>query len=237
MDSLLRDIEREGSKIKTDIDNLYRHSEKQQGYIRDYIRQSTTEWARLAIDHPKLLLLIIETTPIIDKYGYVSGEQEPIRLTALAGGKAWDYLVHPTLSCGDVQGFEYHGLVTSDLDNKPRLADVWPDIMNILQDSHIVVFGRDFARDALFRVLPAAAHILDNAFCLHVKCQEYYNEFYGLNLEKVLSYQGINKRRDLLVSSRDRILELVNVIRNLAQGQEKQEQPPEDLGDLEDRPF
>ena len=73
--------------------------------------------------------------------------------------------------------------------------------------------------------------MLDDAFCLHNKCKEYYGEFYDLSLEKVLSYQRIDKKREELKDSRERILMLAQVMRNLAVGMTKQ--PPQDVDSLD----
>ncbi len=130
----------------------------------------------------------------------------------------------------------------ADLEEKPRFVDVWPKIAEALEGCHLVIFGADWARSALRSVHRGG--VLDNAFCLHNKCREYYNEFYDLSLEKILIYQGIDKKRDELKDSRDRLLMLAQVVRNLAAGKEKQSQESEHflftddgLSDLEDHPF
>jgi len=82
---------------------------------------------------------------------------------------------------------------------------------------------------------------LDHAFCLHNRCKEFYGEFYNLSLERVLSYQGIDRKREQLTDSRERALMLVQVVRNLAVGMAKvvEESDPGDdsLGDLDEHPF
>jgi len=248
MDSLLRDINREQQKMQTDVENLQRHYEKLANFVHQYIQQTTTEWEKLAISHPQTLLLIIETTRILDKDGEsYGGESEPIRFTAYQPTTetiVLDQLIQPTHS-HDVRGTEYHGLTMSSLRDEPRLADAWPNIVEVLENHHIIIFGADYARQALQSVLHT--HILDNAFCLHNRSKEYYGEFYDLSLEKVLGYQAINKTRDELKDSRERILCLAEVMRNLAEGMTKHVQQPDSatelfmeddsLGDLDDHPF
>lgn len=230
-DSLLRDINREQSKMQATIANFNRHYEDLEEYVRQYIEQTTIEWAKLVLDHPKSLLLIVETTRTD------GGENEPIRLTTLplAGGETWNQLLHPTYS-QDVTGSEYHGLTMDDLKDKPRIAEAWPDIAKTLADRHIIIFNADFACDALRSV--CQTHLLDDAYCLHNKCKEYYGEFYGLSLEKIIGYQGIEKKREDLKDSRERIQMLAQVIRNLAAGMKKHLQEPEEFEDsLDDHPF
>jgi DNA polymerase III epsilon subunit-like protein len=242
MDSLLRDINRERSKMQADVDNLSRHYEKLQGYMRQYIEQSIVEWAQLVTSHPKTLLLVVETTRIVDENGYSYGnEGEPIRFTTFspASGEVWDQLLRPTHSRG-VKGTEYHGLTIADLMDKPQLADAWPEIAEMLEGHHIVIFGADWARSALQSVHPTYTHALDNAYCLHNKAKEYYGEFYELSLEKILGYQGIEKRRDELKDSRDRLRMQAQVVNNLAAAMKKQTQESEDsdnLDDLDTHPF
>jgi len=79
-------------------------------------------------------------------------------------------------------------------------------------------------------------YALEGVYCLHNKCKEYYGEFYDLSLEKVLAYQGIDKKRDELKDSQDRLLMLAQVVRNLAAGMTKQTQT-EELETLVDHPF
>src|SRR6476646_3979526 len=120
MDSVLRDIERERNKMQTDIDNLFRHYEKLESFVRQHLEQATIEWAKLVASHPKGLLLVIETTHILDEAGYsYGGESEPIRFTALQleSREMWDQLIRPTHSKA-VAGKEYHGLAMADLDEK-----------------------------------------------------------------------------------------------------------------------
>jgi DNA polymerase III epsilon subunit-like protein len=244
MDSVLRDLERERSKMQSDVENLNRHYGKLVGFVRQYLTQTTVEWAKLVVSHPKTLLLVVETSRIVDESGYSYGvESEPIRFTglALASGEIWDQLLHPTHS-RQVLGAEYHGLTMVDVEAQPRLADVWSSIAERLEDRPVILFGADWTRQALRSVDPTYAHALDSAFCLHNKCKEYYGEFYELSLEKVLGYQGIDKKRDELKDSRDRLLMLVQVMNNLAVGMEKQTQDPEtsednSLEDLDDHPF
>lgn len=184
MDSVLRDIDREQSKMQTDIANLNRHYEKLQGYVSQHVQQSTIEWARLVTDHPKALLLIVETTRVVDEHDYsYGGESEPIRFTALplaSSGEVWDLLLHPTYSRA-ILGAEYHGLTMVDLEDRPLLADAWPNIQETLEDHHIIIFSADFARSALQSVYQT--HILDSAYCLHNKCKEYYNQL-GQSLKR-----------------------------------------------------
>jgi hypothetical protein len=244
MDSVLRDIEREKGKMQAAIDNLHRHYDKLHNYVSQYIQQTTTEWARLVASHPKALLLVVETTRIVDEAGYATtGDSEPIRLTtlSLADGEIWDQLIRPTYS-RQVSGSEYHGLTMTDLTNTPCIDETWENIVARLEDRHIILFGADWARNALRAV--KQTHALDGATCLHNKAKEYYGEFYELPLEKILAYQGIDKKREDLRDSRERILMLHQVICNLATGMAKQTPESEttvDLGDgmrdLEDHPF
>lgn len=238
MDSVLRDIDREHSKMRADVENLHRHYEKLAGFVRQYIEQTTVEWARLVTTHPKALLLVVETTRIVDESGYASsGESEPIRFTALqlASGEVWDQLLFPTYS-RQVQGAEYHGLVLADLEGKPTISQAWPTIAEALEGRQVIIFGADWARRSISTVYPT--HALDGAYCLHNKAKEYYGEFYELGLQKVLTYQGIDRQREQLRDSRDRLLMLAQVVNNLAMGMPKQPQEPETLdSDLETHPF
>lgn len=238
MDSILRDINRESSKMRADVDNLYRHYGKMEAYVRQYLEMTTVEWAKLIVDHPKAVLLIVETTRILNESGYTtSGENEPIRFTtlALASGEMWDLLLYPTFSQG-VAGEEYHGLTKADLEERLVISEAWPEIVGKLENRHVVIFGADHAREAIRTVHPT--HILDGAYCLHNKAKEYYGEFYELSLEKVLSHQGIDKKREELRGSKDRILMLAQVIRNLAENKPRQTQEPETLdNDLDLHPF
>ncbi len=240
MDSVLRDIERERSKMQADVDNLNRHYGKLAGFVSDYIKQTTVEWAKLVASHPKTVLLVLEMTRIVDEDGYASsGESEPIRFTilSLASGEMWDQLLKPTYS-RQVQGAEYHGLIIADLEGKPTISEAWPKIAEMLEDRQVVIFGADWARQALQLVYPT--HVLHQAYCLQNKCKEYYGEFYDLSLEKILTYQGIDKKRDQLKDSHDRLQMLAQVVHNLAAGMEKQSQESENsdgLDDLDDHPF
>jgi DNA polymerase III epsilon subunit-like protein len=245
MDSVLRDINREQSKMQADVDNLHRHYEKLMGYVRQYVEQTTVEWAKLVASHQKTLLLVVETTRIVDETGYsYGGESEPIRFTGLlTSGEIWDQLLHPTHSKA-VLGAEYHGLQWSDLEGKPTISEAWPNIEKMLEDHHVVIYGADYASKSLQSVFPT--HVLSSAYCLHNKCKEYYGEFYELSLEKVLSYQAIDKKRGQLTNSRDRVLMLAQVLHNLAANVKKQdENAPEAaiaasdamLSDLDDHPF
>jgi len=237
MDSVLRDIDREQLKMRGDVDNLYRHYEKLAGFVYQHLEQATIEWARLVVSHPKAVLLVVETTHIVGKHGYSLGGSEPIRLTtlSLANGEIWDQLLSPSLS-ESVQGVEYHGLTRASLTGQPTINQAWPDIAEVLDGCHIIIFNADYARSALQTVYQT--HMLDDAYCLHNKCKEYYREFYELSLEKVLSYQGIDKKRDELTDSHDRLLVLQQVMNNLAAGMTKQTfETLDSLGDLEDHPF
>lgn len=239
MDSVLRDLHREQAKMQGDISNLSRHYENMRDYVRQYLEATTIEWAKLVADHPKALLLVVETTHIVDENGYyTSSDSEPIRLTTFSRvrGEIWDQKIQPTYSKG-VQGTEYHGLVLADLLDKPRLADIWPEIVERLDGKHLIIFGANWARLAMRTVQPAHLPALDNAACLHNKCKEYYDEFYEISLEKVLSYQGIDKPRTELRDSRERVVMLDQVIRNLATGMTKQDRSDDDLSDLDERPF
>lgn len=238
---MLRDLHREQSKMQADIIALNRHYENMCGYVRQYLEATTIEWAKLVMDHPKALLLVVETTHIVDENGYyTSSDSEPIRLTTFSRvrGEIWDQKIQPTYTNG-IQGTEYHGIVLADLLDKPRLADIWPEVVERLEGKHLIIFGADWARLAMRTVQPAHLLALDNAACLHNKCKEYYGEFYEISLEKVLSYQGINKPRTELRDSRERVVMLDQVIRNLSTGMAKQEQERSDdnLGDLDERPF
>jgi DNA polymerase III epsilon subunit-like protein len=241
VDSILRDLNREQQKMQADVINLNRHYENLRDYVRQYLEATTIEWAKLVIDHPRTLLLAVETTHIVDENGnYYNGNSEPVRLTALelVSGEIWDQKVLPTYS-KRVQGTEYHGIVLADLLDKPRLADVWPEIVERFDGKHLIIFGADWARSAIRTVQPVHLLALDNAVCLHNKCKEYYSEFYEISLEKVLNHQGINKTRYELRDSRDRVAMLDLVVRNLATGLAKQEQnrPDDSLSDLDDHPF
>jgi DNA polymerase III epsilon subunit-like protein len=238
---MLRDINREQQKMQSDVDNLNRHYGKLQAYLYEYIEQSVVEWSKLIVDHPKTLLLIIETTRIVDENGNsYGGGSEPIRFATLSlvSGEIWDQLLYPSYS-RDVRGTEYHGLQWSDLEGKPTISEAWPKIVEVLGDRHIVVFGAEWALNALRSV--RQTHLLDEAFCLHSKCKEYYNEFYELSLEKVLSYQGIEKKREELSNSLDRLAMLAQVVRNLAANTKKQEAATaasdDMLSDLDEHPF
>ena len=236
MDSVLRDINREQSKMQSDVDNLHRHYEKMAGFVRQYIEQTTVEWAKLVVSHPRTRLLILETTQVVDEHGYAThgNNIEPIRITIHSPNSTYDQLLHPTHSLGVVYT-EHHGISWLDVQDKPRFAGVWPEVEKMLEDCHIVVFGQDYAHRALQSVTTSRA--LDNAFCLHNKCKEFYNEFYELSLQKILSYQGIDKNRIELQDSRDRIQMLAQVVRNLAAGMPKQAQEAEDSNDLDEHPF
>jgi len=246
MDSVLRDLDRERSKMQSDMENLNRHYEQLCSYVRKHVEQSTVEWAKLVVNHPQALLLVVETTRIVDESGYATdGWSEPIRFTmlSLASGEMWDQLLSPTHSKG-VEGTEYHGLTLEDLEGEPRIADVWPNIKERLDGRHVIIFGADWVRDALRSV---GLFGLDGAFCLHNKVKEYYGEFYDLSLEKVLSYQGIEKKREDLKDSQMRILMLAQVVNNLAAGMKKNQveqsesgaldDDGDELGDLDDHPF
>jgi len=237
MESLLRDIDRERGKMQDNLANLERHYQKLHGYVQQYVRQAVIEWARLIVSHPASTLLIVETTKIIDENGYAYGnEAEPIRFTSLSlsSGEVWDQLLSPSRSRG-VAGTEYHGLRQADLIGKPRLADAWPGIVKALSNRQLVIFGADYAREAF------QSDLLKDAFCLQSKAKEFYGEFYGLSLEKVFRYQGLDVNRDDVRDSRDRLPLLAVVVRNLAAGMKKQEPESEladgELGDLEDHPF
>jgi DNA polymerase III epsilon subunit-like protein len=247
MDSFLRDIDRSRSKMQTDVERLYRHYDQLAAFVHQYTEQTTVEWARLVATHPQTLLLIIETTPVVDRAGSASsGGNEPIRMTAYQPATetvVLDQLLHPTHS-HDVKGFEYHGLLMSDVVDMPRLADAWPKIAEVLENHHIIVFGLSYARQALQTV--STTRILDTACCLHNRCREFYGEFYYLSLDQIFHYQGIDKSREALKDSRARILVLAQVLNNLAQGMKKQVPEPESatepflddgLGDLDQHPF
>ena len=240
MDSVLRDLERERSKMQADVNNMNRHYEKLVGFVREYIVSTTIEWAKLVASHPKALLLLVETTRIVDESGYASsGESEPIRFTTLqlVSGEVWDQLLYPTYS-RQVQGTEYHGLVLADLQGKPTISEAWPAIVEAFEGRQVIIFGADWARRAIQTVYHT--HALKDVYCLHNKAKEYYGEFYELSLEKILGYQGIDKKREDLKDSRDRLLMLAQVINNLAAGMAKQPQEPEALNgleDLSDHPF
>jgi DNA polymerase III epsilon subunit-like protein len=181
----------------------------------------------------------VETTRVLDETGYAvyGNESEPIRFTtlSLASGDIWDQLIHPSQSQA-VSGSEYHGLAMTDLEGKPTISEVWPQFAERLEDCHVVIFGLDWARQAVRSVYPT--HMLDSVFCLHNKAKEFYGEFYELSLEKILTYQGIEKKRDELTDSRVRILMLDQVIRNLAAGMTKAVQESEGSDGLDDdHPF
>jgi len=238
MESVLRDLEREKSKMQTDVDNLYRHYEKLQGYVRQYIESTTIEWAKLVASHTKAILLVVETIRILDETGYASsGENEPIRFTtlSLASSEVWDQLIYPTYS-RQVQGTEYHGLTLAELEGKPTISEVWPKIAEALEGRQVIIFNAEWARRAIQTVYPT--HALDGAYCLHNKAKEFYGEFYELSLQKILTYQGIDRQREQLRDSRDRLLMLAQVVNNLAMGMEKQIQESETSeNDLDSHPF
>lgn len=241
MDSFLRDLDREQSKMQSDIENLNRHYGKLRDYVRQYVVQGTIEWARLIISHPQAIVLVIETSPVVDENGYTSSEHEPIRLTALSltsGVGIYDQLFHPTYS-HDVHGASYHGLTMVDVENQPRLADEWPKILEVLENRPLVIFNADWARVALRTVVQS--NVLDGAYCLHNRAKEFYGQFYELGLEKVLSYQGIDRKREQLTDSRERALMLVEVLRNLAAGMEKKSEgegaADDGLGELDEFAF
>jgi hypothetical protein len=242
LDSFLRDLDRERGKMQTDFENLERHYQRLHEYVGRYVRQTTQEWARLVVSHPASTLLIVETTRVVDEQGYQQGyssENEPIRLStlALASGQTWDVLLSPTHSKA-VTGADYHGLQQADLIGKPRFADAWTDIEAALADRQLIIYGADWSRQAWRTV--SGSDLLANAFCLHNKCREYYDEFYDLSLVKVLSYQGLEVQREELRDSRDRLPLLDMVVRNLAAGMPKKVQEPEPEladGELGDHPF
>lgn len=230
-DSILRDLNREQSKIQATIANFNHHYGDLEGYVRQYVEQTTIEWAKLVLDHPKSLLLIVETS-LTD-----GGDNEPIRFTGLplAGDEIWDQLIHPTLS-KDVYWTEHHGLTMSDMENQPSIAEAWSDIEKVLADRHIIIFGADYARNTLRTM--CRTRLLDDAYCLHNKAKEYYGEFYELSLRTVMSYQGIDKKREDLKDSRERVLVLAQVVRNLSTGMKKQVQESEEHDDsLDEHPF
>jgi DNA polymerase III epsilon subunit-like protein len=239
MESLLRDLDREAGKMQADVEKLHRHYENWQLYVRQYIQQTTVEWAKLVLSHPLSLLLIVETTPIVGKDGCATTtEHEPIRLTAFSlftGKIIYDQLIHPSLSQG-VKGHDHHGLLASDLVDQPRLAEAWTHITELLEGHPVIIFGADWACEAISTVVQT--HVLDGAFCLHGKSKEFYGEFYELSLEKICSYQGIDKRRDQLKDSRERVLVLAQVLHNLAQGMPKQVQETQSTESmLDDEPL
>jgi DNA polymerase III epsilon subunit-like protein len=239
MDSLLRDINRERQKMQSDVEKLSRHYEQLQTYVSQYVQQTTIEWAKLIVDHPKATLLIVETTRILNESGFsTSGDNEPIRLTtlALASGEIWDLLLYPSRS-QDVGGTEYHGLAKADLEDRLVISEAWPEIAGQLENRHIIVFGADHARDAIRTVYPT--HVLDGAACLHNRCKEFYGEFYELSLERILGYQNIDRKREDMKDSRERVLVLAEVMRNLAVGMTKRlpEEEDSDLDDLDAHPF
>jgi DNA polymerase III epsilon subunit-like protein len=240
LESVLRDLEREKSKMQADVDNLHRHYEKLAGFVREYIESTTIEWAKLVASHPKALLLLVETTRILDESGYASsGESEPIRFSTLqlASSEVWDQLLFPTYS-RQVQGTEYHGLTLAELEGKPTISEAWPIITEALEGRQVIIFGADWARRSISTVYPT--HALDGAYCLHNKAKEFYGEFYELSLQKILTYQGIDRQREQLRDSRDRLLMLAQVINNLAVGMAKQPQEPEasnGIDDLDSHPF
>jgi hypothetical protein len=240
MTDLLRDINREQGKMQSDVDNLNRHYGKLQAYLYEHIEQSVVEWARLVVDHPKALLVVMETTRIVDENGDAAYGNEPIRITSLnlASGEIWDQLLATTHSKW-IRGTEHHGLSEKDLRDKPKFESIRQQVLEHLMDRHLIVFGLEWARSALQSV--TNVRLLDDGTCLHAKCKEYYNEFYELSLEKVLSYQGIEKKREELRDSRDRLAMLAQVVHNLATNVKKQEADgaasDDMLSDLDEHPF
>ena len=238
MESLFGKIDYLRTKMKSDMDKLVSHYDEHTAFVQQSIRQGIIDWAKVIVDHPKALFVIIETTPIVNANGSVLQEHEPIRFTSFdpVKDKLYDQMFAPTHS-KEVRGTEHHGLTLADVENEPRLADVWPSLAVAIFDRQIVIFGADWARHALTGIVPHAP-LLDNAFCLHNKCKDYYGEFYYISLEKVLGYQGIDKKREELNDSRDRIVMHAQILENLAAGMEKQEPAQEEgLDDLPDHPF
>lgn len=239
-DSILRDLNREQEKMYKDIASLQRHYDQLAGFVRQHVMETTVEWAKLIVDHPKTLLLTVETTQVVNEQGWALGNDiEPIRLTVLQiiSGDIWDQYLSPTYS-KDVRGEEYHGLTQAKLEGSPRFADVWARSEEWLSGHHLIIFGADHARRALRSV--SQTSLLDDAYCLHNKCKEYYGQFYELSLERVLAYQGIEMKREELKDSLDRIAMLAQVVRNLAAGMPKQQQEEEDAlqdDDLDAQPF
>lgn len=232
----LRDINREQAKMKTDVESLTRHYGQLESFLYGYIRQSVIEWARLIETHQKAVLLIVETTQIVDANGHgLSSHNEPIRFTTrqLATGEVWDQLIHPTHSEG-IAGTEYHGLSWFDVLDQPKISDAWGNIAEHLADRQVVIFNAQWARDSVKTTYPT--RFLDSAFCLQNKAREYYNEYYGLSLAKVLEYQGIDKKREDLRAAPARVVMLDLVLHNLAAGMEKKPEPAV-LDDLDDHPF
>lgn len=237
MDSLFGKIDYVRGKMQSDIDRLFRHHDEQVEFIKQHIRQATIDWARTTIDNPKTLLVILETTPIVNEYGSVLQDHEPIRFTSFdpVTGELYDQLFAPT-SSKEVRGAEYHGLTLADVGGKPLLKDVWDAIIKIMEGRHIIIFGADWARRSLQHM--PHAYVLKKAMCLHNKCKEYYAEFYRLGLTEILAYQGIDKTREDFKDSRERIVMYKQILSNLAAGMEKQTPAQEKgLDDLPDHPF
>jgi DNA polymerase III epsilon subunit-like protein len=238
-ESFLKHISYKQGKMQGAIANMNRYYDEMTDFIRQYIVETTVEWAKLVVSHPKTTLVIVETTPIVDDMGNsYTGESEPIRITTFFFEKETyilDQLICPTIS-KDVKGTEYHGLSWSDVREYPRFDEVLPRIEEHLKDRVVIIFNADWARQALSTV--SRSDIFKDALCLHNKAKEYYGQFYELSLQTVLEYQGINKTRDQLKDSRERILMLAQVVRNLAAGMKKVEPEPEpEETDLDEHPF
>jgi hypothetical protein len=241
MDSLLRDLNREHYKMQRDMIALDLHYKNLETYLYQYVKNSVVEWAKLILNHPKASLLIIETTPIYDYNGYANGDNEPIRFTgmSLVGNQKWDLLVKPTHS-KQIGGTQHHGLTMKDVAPYLTLAECWHEIAYQLSGQHVVMFSPDWAISALrsVHVADKPYTFLGNAFNLHNKCKEFYNEFYDLSLETILRYQGIDKQRSQLQNSIDRIKVLAQIVENLANDLAKVQEPEStEDDDLEGHPF
>lgn len=233
----LKDINREQGKMLSDIESMNRHYVKLQDSLYQLIRYNVIEWARLVESHPKAVLLIVETTQIVDEHGRgLSGHNEPIRFTTrhIASGEIWDQLIKPTHSKG-VAGTEFHGLSWFDVLDQPKISEAWDSIAAHLADRQVVIFNAQWARDSVKTSYPT--RLLDSAYCLHTKAREYYNEFYGCSLEKILGYQGTDKTRGDLRAAPARVVMLDLILHNLANGMEKKPEPEPELTDLDDHPF
>lgn len=245
---MLKDIGREKGKLDGDVQQFIQqfsyHYAKLSAFVENLIVDSVVEWAQLIASHQDATLVIIETTKAYGQHGHLLGD-EPIRLTTLdlVSKTLHDYLFRPE-TAKEITSTAYNGITMEDLIGQPLFKDAWPGLKEQLADRLVIVFGLDYAKKAIW---------LDHtpfkrAFCLHNKTKEFYGEFYGLSLETVLSYQGINKTREELKESTERIYYLAQVIEKLAEGKPKVQVPAApatgesddilgELGDLSEHPF
>lgn len=205
-------------KLDDDIARLQRHLQDVVDAAKDFSRSNAIEWARLAVTHPYAVLLIIETTHIVRKQPVyqVLAEIEPIRFTTLnlSNGELFDQKVRPTLS-EEITETGLHGLTMDNLEDKHLLGYYWSEIESHLLNRQVIIFGKEHAESALDHAM-LQHDIIKDAFDFHSICQGYYTQFYDLSLERVLAYQGIDKKRHELKDSVERIRYLEKVLRNIS---------------------